>query len=212
MKFIVISITYEKKLIFGLLNFYIFVQISFLNHKLKYSEEQIIVLLKQQDQDCFTYIYENYSGAIYGVIFRIVQSKEYTEEVIQDFFLKIWNSIPQYDSQKGRFFTWMINIARNTAIDYLKSKNFQNELKNQQLPDFVYNIKEDSHSNFQEESDLAYLINKLEPDKRELLQLAYYQGYTQVEISEKLKIPLGTVKTKIRTTLLKLKEILKDYQ
>ena len=74
-------------------------------------------------------MYDNYSGALYGVIFRIVQSKEYTEEIIQDVFVKIWNSVHQYDSQKGRFYTWMINIARNTAIDYLKSKGFQNELK-----------------------------------------------------------------------------------
>ena len=71
--------------------------------------------------------------ALYGVIFRIVQSKEYTEEIIQDVFVKIWNSVHQYDSQKGRFYTWMINIARNTAIDYLKSKGFQNELKTNQF-------------------------------------------------------------------------------
>jgi RNA polymerase sigma-70 factor (ECF subfamily) len=81
------------------------------------------------------------------VILRIVQSKEYTEEIIQDVFVKIWNSIHQYDASKGRFYTWMINIARNTAIDYLKSKGFQNELKNQSLPDFVYNSAELSTTN-----------------------------------------------------------------
>lgn len=181
--------------------------------KTQYSEEQLIVLLKERNENGFHYLYDHYSGALYGVILRIVQSKDYTEEIIQDVFVKIWNSIQQYDSSKGRFYTWMINIARNTAIDYLKSKSFQNELKNQPLPDFVYNSAELSTTN--NSSDFIgfnNVLESLETDKKELIDLAYYQGYTQNEISEKLKIPLGTVKTKMRNALMKLKDLLKDYQ
>ncbi|SMP27750.1 RNA polymerase sigma-70 factor, ECF subfamily [Chryseobacterium profundimaris] len=181
--------------------------------KTQYSEEQLIVLLKDKNENGFHYLYDHYSGALYGVILRIVQSKDYTEEIIQDVFVKIWNSIQQYDSSKGRFYTWMINIARNTAIDYLKSKSFQNELKNQPLPDFVYNSAELSTTN--NSSDFigfSTVLENLETDKKELIELAYYQGYTQNEISEKLKIPLGTVKTKMRNALMKLKDLLKDYQ
>lgn len=181
--------------------------------KTNYSEEELIVLLKEKNENGFHYLYDHYSGALYGVVLRIVQSKEYTEEVIQDVFVKIWNSIHQYDASKGRFYTWMINIARNTAIDYLKSKGFQNQLKNQTLPDFVYNTTELSTSN--NSSDyigLNNVLDGLEVDKQELIDLAYYQGYTQYEISEKLKIPLGTVKTKMRNALMKLKDLLKDYQ
>ncbi len=181
--------------------------------KTKYSEEQLIVLLRDKNENGFHHLYDNYSGALYGVILRIVHSKEYTEEIIQDVFVKIWHSIAQYDASKGRFYTWIINIARNTAIDYLKSKGFQNELKNQSLPDFVYNSKELSEND--DESDfigLKNVLKNLETDKQELIELAYYQGYTQNEISEKLKIPLGTVKTKMRNALMKLKNLLKDYQ
>ncbi|RKE81533.1 RNA polymerase sigma-70 factor (ECF subfamily) [Chryseobacterium sp. AG363] len=181
--------------------------------KTTYSEEELIVLLREKNENGFHYLYDHYSGALYGIILRIVQSKEYTEEVIQDVFVKIWNSIHQYDSSKGRFYTWMINIARNTAIDYLKSKGFQNELKNQSLPDFVYNTAELSTTN--NSSDYIgfnNVLEGLEADKQELINLAYYQGYTQHEISEKLKIPLGTVKTKMRNALMKLKDLLKDYQ
>ncbi|SDH87319.1 RNA polymerase sigma-70 factor, ECF subfamily [Chryseobacterium taeanense] len=181
--------------------------------KTQYSEEQLIVLLKEKNENGFHYLYDHYSGALYGVILRIVQSKDYTEEIIQDVFVKIWNSIQQYDSSKGRFYTWMINIARNTAIDYLKSKSFQNELKNQSLPDFVYNSAELSTTN--DPSDFIgfnNVLESLESDKKELINLAYYQGFTQNEISEKLKIPLGTVKTKMRNALMKLKDLLKDYQ
>ncbi|WP_228372433.1 RNA polymerase sigma factor [Chryseobacterium daeguense] len=181
--------------------------------KTNYSEEELIVLLKEKNEAGFHHLYDNYSGALYGMILRIVQSKEYTEEVIQDVFVKIWNSIHQYDSSKGRFYTWMINIARNTAIDYLKSKGFQNELKNQPLPDFVYNSAELSTTN--NSSDFIgfnNILKSLEVDKQEMIDLAYYQGYTQNEISDKLKIPLGTVKTKMRNALMKLKDLLKDYQ
>jgi RNA polymerase sigma-70 factor (ECF subfamily) len=107
----------------------------------------------------------------------------------------------------------MINIARNTAIDYLKSKGFQNELKNQSIPDFVYNSTELSTSN--NTSDFIgfnNVLESLETDKQELINMAYYQGYTQNEISEQLKIPLGTVKTKMRNALMKLRDLLKDYQ
>ncbi|AQX10668.1 RNA polymerase subunit sigma-70 [Elizabethkingia ursingii] len=172
-----------------------------------------MVLLKEKNETGFHHLYDNYSGALYGVIFRIVQSKEYTEEIIQDVFVKVWNSVHQYDQQKGRFYTWMINIARNTAIDYLKSKGFQNELKNQSIPDFVYNSAELSTSN--NTSDFIgfhSVLEGLESDKQELINMAYYQGYTQNEISEQLKIPLGTVKTKMRNALMKLKDLLKDYQ
>lgn len=181
--------------------------------KTTYSEEELIVLLKEKNENGFHYLYDHYSGALYGVILRIVQSKEYAEEVIQDVFVKIWNSIHQYDASKGRFYTWMINIARNTAIDYLKSKGFQNELKNQPLPDFVYNTTELSTvNNSADYIGFNNILESLEVDKQELINLSYYQGYTQNEISEKLKIPLGTVKTKMRNALMKLKDLLKDYQ
>lgn len=150
---------------------------------------------------------------MYGVILRIVHSKEYTEEIIQDVFVKIWNSIHQYDSSKGRFYTWMINIARNTAIDYLKSKGFQNGLKNQEFSDVVYNFTELSTTNQSLDFvGFSNVLDHLEVDKKELINLAYYEGYTHVEISKKLKIPLGSVKTKMRVALMKLKELLKEFK
>ena len=182
------------------------------NIKTNYSEDELIALLREKSESGFHHLYDHYSGALYGVILRIVQSKEYTEEIIQDVFMKIWNSIHQYDTAKGRFYTWMINIARNTAIDYLKSKSFQNELKNQSLPDFVYNNAELSTTNNADFIGLNNVLKTLESDKQELINLAYYQGYTQSEISEKLNMPLGTVKTKMRNALMKLKDLLKDYQ
>jgi len=177
-----------------------------------YSEEDLIVLLKKRNEAAFNYLYGHYNGALYGVVLRIVSSKEYTEEVIQDVFVKIWNGVGKYDESKGRLYTWMINIARNTAIDYLKSKSFQNQLKNHSVSDFVYNLKSGGDANGSDYIGFGKILERLDSDKQELIHLAYFQGYTQIEISEKLKIPLGTVKTKMRNALLLLKDSLKEYK
>lgn len=115
-----------------------------------------------------------------------------------------------YDAAKGRFYTWMINIARNTAIDYLKSRSFQNDLKNQQLSDFVYQSAAVSAAQPSDFIGFSKILESLDSEEQELIQLAYFQGYTHSEIAERLNMPLGTVKTKIRTALLKLREVLKD--
>lgn len=191
-----------------------------MNPGIKLSEDELIALLQHKDEKAFNYLYDNYSAAIYGLILRILVSKEYAEEVIQDAFLKIWKNIGQYDATKGRLYTWMINIARNTAIDYLKSKAYQNEQKNQSLSNFVH----EDGSQFEQghiddigmkRADLIGMKNivySLKKEWQELIDLAYFQGFTQTEIADKLSIPVGTVKTRTRNALLALKELLKDYQ
>lgn len=191
-----------------------------MNNLVQFSEEELITLLKDKDEKAFNYLYDNYSGALYGLILKIVLESNYAEEVIQDVFMKIWKNIDQYDTSKGRLYTWMINISRNTAIDYVKSKGYQNQLKNQSITNFV-NREEtislsDRLSNVSENNTdligMSSVINGLKPEWKELIDLAYYQGYTQIEIAEKLAIPIGTVKTRTRSAMLELKELLKDYQ
>src|SRR5690606_32578947 len=101
------------------------------------SEETLIDLLKKRDRRAYNYLYDNYAGALYGVIIRIVLHKNYADEVIQDVFVKIWKYVESFNQDKGRLYTWMINIARNASLDYLKSKGVQNEQKNQSFPDIV---------------------------------------------------------------------------
>ena len=175
--------------------------------KTPYSEDQLIVLLKDRNENGFHYLYDHYSGALYGVILRIVQSKDYTEEIIQDVFVKIWNSIHQYDSSKGRFYTWMINIARNQAIDKTRSKNFKNSSQNSSLEDSVY-VSETvpSAGASVDTMDVQNWLLHLPEENRQLMRLAYFMGYTQEEISKELNMPLGTVKTKIRNSLIVLRK------
>ena len=183
-----------------------------MSNQLKLSEQEIISLLLQRDQKGFNYLYDNYSGAIYGIITRIVSSKEYADEIIQDTFVKIWKNIAQFDAEKGRLYTWMINLARNTAIDYVRSKAYQNEQKNQSIPEYVSDSERYATTSEVDHIGVKGILDQLKVEWRELIDLAYYKGYTQQEIAYRLDIPIGTVKTRTRNALIELKKLLKDHR
>lgn len=179
--------------------------------KKTYHQDELIVLIKERNQEAFAYLYDNYSKALFGVINNIINDQEESEDVLQNMFLKIWNNFDSYDSSKGRLYTWMLNIGRNLAIDSTRSKHEKVKNKIQETSDFVYHknnlfVEDNSH----ETIGLKVMVDGLKDDQREIIDLAYYQGYTQDEISKKLNLPLGTVKTKVRQALLALRELTKE--
>jgi len=174
-----------------------------------YTDEQLIDLLKSKDQRAYIYLYDNYAVALFGVIKRITGDCEEATDLLQESFVKIWRNIAQFDTAKGRLFTWMINIARNTAIDFKRSSQSKRDSQTNSLePDspianerFITYIKTDHLG-------LNKVIQELREDYRIIIDMAYFQGYTQDEISKELNIPLGTVKTRARAALIQLKQIL----
>ncbi|WAC41564.1 RNA polymerase sigma factor [Pedobacter sp. SL55] len=183
-----------------------------MNVQIKLSEQEIVALLLKQDEKGFNYLYDNYAGAIYGIITKVVSEKEYADEIIQDVFVKIWKNIVQFDPEKGRLYTWMINLARNTAIDYVRSKGYQNQQKNQTIPEFVNESEQYATALNVDHIGMKDILAQLKSDWRELIELAYFKGYTQQEIAERLDIPIGTIKTRTRNALIELKRLLKDYR
>lgn len=181
-------------------------QISLLNdHK----EQHFIKLLLQKDQQSFEMLYDNYSGAIFGVILRIVKHKEIAEEALQDVFLKIWNKIDQYDPHKGRLFTWMINIARNMAIDKLRSKEAKRNQVSDTIDDIFLTVSEANHEI--PNSDLIGLkdlLSYLDEKDSFIISMLYFQGHSQSELAKDFDIPLGTVKTRTRRGLKQLRSII----
>ena len=171
----------------------------------KYSEEELIYLLKKRDQVAFSYLYDNYSGALYSIILQIVQNTELASDVLQEVFINIWRKIESYDPSRGRLFTWMLNITRNASIDTLRSKSYQNSQKNQGLSENVNINSQVTQTNI-DNIGLNRILAKLKPEHRVLIELAYFKGYTHEEIAQIEDIPLGTVKTRIRNALLQLKE------
>ena len=174
----------------------------------KYNETELVLLLRQRSQSAYGYLYENYSGALRSIIVNIVNDDELANDVLQEVFIKIWRQIDSYDSTKGRLFTWMLNISRNSAIDTVRSKSFQNSRQNRELTEDVYRSGGSSETNT-DLMGLRKMVHTLKDEYKVLVELAYFQGYTQDEISKSLGIPLGTVKTRLRNALIQLRDIIK---
>jgi RNA polymerase sigma factor (sigma-70 family) len=180
-----------------------------LGTKTTYTEAELVTLLKQRDNHSYTYLYDHYSGALYTVILQIVPDRDIASDVLQDVFVNAWRRIDQYDNSKGRLFTWLLNIARNAAIDMVRSKGYQKNQQIRELPNDVNGI--DTGNSLKLNIDnigLRKVLNNLKEDQRVLVDMAYFKGYTQDEIAKELNLPLGTVKTRIRTALIQLRTYL----
>lgn len=165
-------------------------------------------MLKQREQSAFSYLYDHYSGALYSIILNIVPDKDLASDVLQEVFIKIWKQIESYDNIKGRLFTWMLNVARNASIDAVRSKGYQKSQQNRELTENVYFAGGSTETNT-DKIGLKKVVNSLKQDYKILIILSYFEGFTQEEISKMLGIPLGTVKTRMRSALSQLKQIIR---
>ncbi len=171
-------------------------------------QELLITKLKQKDPDAFEKLYEMFSESMLGVIYNIIRDHETSEEILQDVFVKVWNKSDTYDASKGRFFTWILNISRNAAIDYTRSKRFNKKKQNLSSDLFVGILENDE--NLEGKTDaigIKKYVSKLKDRCIQLIDLIYFKGYTHSEAAEKLEIPIGTVKTRNRSCIMKLREM-----
>ena len=170
-------------------------------------EEDLVLLLQSKDERGFSILYDNYSSALYGVILKIVRTEEIAADVMQDSFVKIWKNIEGYNRTKGTLFTWMLNVARNTAIDKIRSQDFQNSQRNQDLASTVEIIDNQASSQFDVDAiGLKKVVENLRPEHRQMIDLLYFQGYTQAEVADEFNIPLGTVKTRVKAAIVQLRQ------
>lgn len=173
------------------------------------TQEELLAQIYKKDSKAFTTLYDMYAKSLYGVIFNIIKDKEESEDLLQEVFVKIWKNIDSYNESKGRFFTWIINIARNSCIDKLRSKSHNNSRKNLSADNFVHILDYNtSVTNKIDAIGIKEFINKLKPKCIKLIDLLFFKGYTQQEASEELEIPLGTVKTQNRNCINELRTIL----
>lgn len=180
---------------------------KYLNLTTTYSEQELLSSLRLRDEKAFAYLYDHYSGALYSVVNTVVPDKDLANDVLQTAFINIWRRFDSYDSSKGRLFTWMMNIARNAAIDEVRSKAYNNTQKNQPLPE-SFEIAGAVTGPAIQDSGLKKVLGTLKEEWRVLVDMAYYQGYTHEEIAKALNLPLGTVKTRIRSALIHLRTLL----
>ena len=158
--------------------------------------------LRNREKIAVEALYDMYSASLFGVISRIITEEALAEDVLQETFVKIWHSFSGYSAEKGRLFTWMVNIARNLAIDKVRSKDFRNNTKNQELENNVTFIDEQRNTVYNPELlGIKELVNTLKPEQKSILDLVYFKGYTHVEAAEELGVPLGTIKTRLRMAI-----------
>ncbi len=175
------------------------------------TQEELIPLLLKKDDRSFTLLYDNYSKSLYGIIFTLIKDREEAEDVLQEVFIKIWKNIDSYNDSKGRLYTWMLNIARNTSIDKLRSKGFNNNLKNLSADNFVHILDDNSKTINQIDAiGIKEFIKKLKPKCIQIIDLLFFKGYTQQETSDELEIPLGTVKTQNRNCMNELRLLINE--
>ena len=162
--------------------------------------------MRQKDNGAFSYLYDHYAGALHGVVRQIVGDTEVANDVVQEVFISIWKKIDTYDAAKGRLFTWMLNIARNASIDKTRSRAFQQGARQQALGDTE--IAAYAARPGLDDFGLKKMLYKLKDEQRMLIDLSYYQGFTHDQIAKALNMPLGTVKTRIRSALTELRTLL----
>ncbi len=173
--------------------------------------------IAQRDQQAFSRLYDRYSSLIYTLVLRMVKSTAEAEDLLQEIFVQIWNKAHMFNDAKGSAYTWMMTLARRKAIDKIRSQDFINkeettddEDKPVDLPDHDY-AANPLHAAISREYEefMQKGLGELAMEQREIIELSYYEGYTQAQIAEQLNIPLGTVKTRMRQGLLKLRDFLK---
>lgn len=158
------------------------------------------------DKAVFKRLYDNYSGALYAMAIKIVISEDVAKDVLQDSFVKIWKNFHSFDSTKGRLFTWMANIVRNTSIDALRKKDAKYEIH---VQDKFVTIADRQNNTSQNTDtlDVHDKIDTLSDEHQVVIRTVYLMGHTHEEAAKKLNLPLGTVKTRVRMAMIELKRI-----
>ncbi len=173
------------------------------------NEDLLVIGLQAKQTATLTVVYNKYSSALFGVISRIVNDDHLAEDILQEAFLKIWNNAESYESSKGRLYTWMMNICRNTAIDKMRSKGYKTSKKTSSDETILYENPTKIYDDIKPDTiGIKDLVDKLKPEWKELVDLIYFKGYTHQEVADELNMPLGTVKTRLRSAILVLRKII----
>jgi RNA polymerase sigma-70 factor, ECF subfamily len=186
-----------------------FIQLLFASIRGK-DDRDISERLKRRDPDAMADLYDKYGRLAYVLIFRVVKNVGVAEDLTQETFLRVWNRVHGFDHEKGALGPWVMTVARNRAIDYLRSVDGRMahnalELETSEHPSLFANLEAEV-LNTDRARRLKAAFEKLNPNQRLVIELAYYEGLSQTEMADRMKQPLGTVKTWVRSALKVLRE------
>ena len=165
------------------------------------TELRLINALVDSTSTSFSLLYNAYSPALYGVLLRLVRDQARAEDLLQDAFIKIWSNRQSFDPKQGRLFTWLLTITRHVALDELRARKVRTTANT-----YIYNSSDKEVRPALHEGKLDQpLLSHLAPKYQAVIELMYYRDYTSQEAAAKLKLPVGTVKTRIRKAMQELR-------
>lgn len=169
--------------------------------------QSLVNCIRQRDREGFRQLYSQFAHIIFGMSYKVTRNTVVSEDIVQETFVKVWKNIDQYNPEKAAFATWILNIARYTIIDYLRSRQHKQSLKNQNEGKIEYNTTALSSAPNIDTTGIKSLVTRLEPKYREIIDLIYFAGHTREETAAILDIPVGTVKTRARYALKMLRNM-----
>jgi RNA polymerase sigma-70 factor (ECF subfamily) len=177
------------------------------------AEIELLKRVGQGDTKSFEELYDRLSGVLFSTAYRVLNNQVAAEDVLQDVFVQIWEKAPLYNPALGKPLTWAITLTRNKAIDRLRSTQRRNLLQENAQSESEIFEQFDDRSSFEAvaSAETGNLVRKavarLSKDQRQVIELAFFSSMTQTEIAERLKLPLGTIKARIRRGMLKLRDL-----
>lgn len=173
---------------------------------------KLLHAIAQRDEAALASLYDRYRLILFGLLVRILGSREEAEDILQEVFIQVWRRAADFDEQRGKPFTWLVTLSRSRAIDRLRQLSARDRLATasaQEAPAEASDAAEDAYRSEQKEI-VEGALAQLPEEQRQALLLGYFEGLTQTEIAERLGAPLGTIKTRMRSGMIKLRELLGD--
>jgi len=177
-------------------------------------ESKLARRLCEHDPSAMSELYDRYGKLAYSIIFRVVRNEAVAEDLVQETFLRVWNRSGSFDAEKGALGPWVLTVARNRAIDHLRSTDGRLSASSVEIDALdrpgLFRGFDDAALSVDRGRRLKAAFERLSPNQKTVIELAYYEGLSQTEMADKMKQPLGTIKTWVRTALQVLREELSE--